>query len=942
MAKKRKGSVDIPAKTDTKRSKQVTKGTAVKKPGKKRLEDAGTEGDTPAKKKKINSKVSETGNTPPKQSRKYFRDRKGVKAEVKEEPVDIKDDHYSGNTRQEQCTQEDRAWAGLQGEGAAVKKEEEEDDSDEEWEDVEELSEPVGSASSLPEPVLPSQPVEIEIETPEQAKKRQRREKREAEFETYLRRMMNRFNKDVIVDTHKVHLLCLLGNGFYRNRLCSKSDLQAMALSVLPDHLSSMTPEKADIMFLANLVKWFASTFTLNPDLSYDESESRQSVLERRFGMFSARDHEEMTHLFLIILRALQLFCRLVLSLQPIHLRGPPRKGKPRTSSSASLESQKSEGKTKKRGKKTQAVETVPEDENNNDETKDCPAGTKRPAGGRARMGKGTKKRKAGQDAGSDCSEKQEMRREGLQKPKNDRRRRVASKVSYKEDSEGEDDSASEFELSGEEDSSDSEGEEGGGLRRSKGKGQASASQTKNSVQKSQAGKSQKKRSGKTLAQKQTETLSSGDEDVKVIGVMGVKGSDQWLEVYLEKVGKWVCLDCVKPSVGQLQHCYKQATKPVTYIIGIDNDGFVKDLTKRYDPAWMTNTRKRRVDVEWWEETLLTYRSPFTEREKKEDIELQAKLLDQPLPTAISEYKNHPLYALKRHLLKYEAIYPSTAATLGYCRGEAVYSRDCVHTLHSKDTWLKEARVVRLGEVPYKMVKGFSNRARKARILDAENRDKDDLPLFGRWQTEEYQPPVAVEGKVPRNDYGNVYLFRPCMLPIGCVHMRVPNLHRVARKLGIDCAPAVTGFDFHCGFSHPVVEGYIVCEEYQEVLMAAWENEQADIEKKEREKREKKVLANWKLLVKGLLIRERLKRRYGQQSTEMHIGEGDGFSSEEEEDKEKEAATGSPTVATDLTHSWPQNRQAGPEEGKEEGKIVRKSKRERRGQQKHLFPFEKT
>lgn len=30
-------------------------------------------------------------------------------------------------------------------------------------------------------------------------------------------------------------------------------------------------------------------------------------------------------------------------------------------------------------------------------------------------------------------------------------------------------------------------------------------------------------------------------------------------------------------------------------------------------------------------------------------------------------------------------------------------------------------------------------------------------------------------------------------------------------------------------------EGYIVCEEYKDVLLAAWENEQALIEKKEKE-----------------------------------------------------------------------------------------------------------
>lgn len=56
-------------------------------------------------------------------------------------------------------------------------------------------------------------------------------------------------------------------------------------------------------------------------------------------------------------------------------------------------------------------------------------------------------------------------------------------------------------------------------------------------------------------------------------------------------------------------------------------------------------------------------------------LQMQNRLLNKPLPISVAEYKNHPLYALKRHLLKYEAIYPSTAAVLGYCRGEPVYSR---------------------------------------------------------------------------------------------------------------------------------------------------------------------------------------------------------------------------------------------------------------------------
>lgn len=45
------------------------------------------------------------------------------------------------------------------------------------------------------------------------------------------------------------------------------------------------------------------------------------------------------------------------------------------------------------------------------------------------------------------------------------------------------------------------------------------------------------------------------------------------------------------------------------------------------------------------------------------------------------------------------------------------------------------------------MVKGCSNHSRKARRM-SENKDKKDLGLFGHWQTEEYQPPAAINGKV--------------------------------------------------------------------------------------------------------------------------------------------------------------------------------------------------
>ncbi|XP_014693934.3 DNA repair protein complementing XP-C cells [Equus asinus] len=819
--------------------------------------------------------------------------------------------------------------------------EDDEEESEDDWEEVEELSEPVpgdaGENTAFSKSALPVEPVEIEIETPEQAKARERSEKVKMEFETYLRRMVKRFNKEVHEDTHKVHLLCLLANGFYRNSVCNQPDLQAIALSILPARFTRVPPRDVDICHLSDLVKWFIGTFTVNADLSTSERDGLQTTLERRFAIYSARDDQELVHIFLLILRALQLPTRLVLSLQPIPLKLSAAKGKkpskerstegPRGSSQTS--SQVPENQTKpKTSRGTRQEETSSEGTSN--------PGTK---GKRSKPAAGGRKRRDPSSSGEEEGEAG-AREEHTPRRLRAQERRVASRVSYKEES-GSDKagSGSDFELSSEEaQHSSDEDSEPGLLRRRRARAPQRTKTESKSDSRTQHGRHPKNPGFPATSSSSSSSKSKKGKKIHREGeeAEGGKaaGVDQWLEVFCEQEEKWMCVDCVHGVVGQPLTCYRYATKPMTYVVGIDSDGWVRDVTQRYDPAWMTVTRKCRVDAQWWASTLRPYQSPCVEREKKEDLEFQAKHLDQPLPTAIGTYKNHPLYALKRHLLKFEAIYPETAAILGYCRGEAVYSRDCVHTLHSRDTWLKQARVVRLGEVPYKMVKGFSNRARKARLAEPQLQDQNDLGLFGQWQTEEYQPPVAVDGKVPRNEFGNVYLFLPSMMPVGCVQLNLPNLHRVARKLDIDCVQAVTGFDFHGGYCHPVTDGYIVCEEYKDVLLAAWEKEQALIEKKEKEKKEKRALGNWKLLVKGLLIRQRLRLRYGAkcEAAAPHADAGGGLSSDEEEGTSSQAET-----ARILAASWPQNREA-EEEPKPK---CPKTKRGKKAAASHLFPFER-
>ena len=63
-------------------------------------------------------------------------------------------------------------------------------------------------------------------------------------------------------------------------------------------------------------------------------------------------------------------------------------------------------------------------------------------------------------------------------------------------------------------------------------------------------------------------------------------------------------------------------------------------------------------------------------------------------------------------------------------------------------------------------------------------------------------------------------------------------------------------------YAKPVIQGYVVCKENFDALMDAWNQEQEIKAQREQEKREKRVLGNWKRLVKGLVFREKMRLKY--------------------------------------------------------------------------------
>ncbi|KXS13547.1 Rad4-domain-containing protein [Gonapodya prolifera JEL478] len=273
------------------------------------------------------------------------------------------------------------------------------------------------------------------------------------------------------------------------------------------------------------------------------------------------------------------------------------------------------------------------------------------------------------------------------------------------------------------------------------------------------------------------------------------------------------------------------------------------------------------------------------------------------MPTRMDDFRNHPIYALERHLKQTEIIHP-LRPVLGQFRGEKIYPRENVKSLKSSDAWWKEGRQVMEGADPLKWVKRRVSTIRARREVEAEKMgynisgtrskskgkgkaamryggesDEDELGddgpmdsnapepgmvgLYGEWQTSVYIPPPVIDGVVPKNSFGNIDLYKKSMLPNGSRHIRLPGIGQIAKKLGVDYADAVVGFEFSSGRSHPVLDGIVVAEEYTELLTGAVSEVSALEAQVEWDKKSRRAISNWRKLTRGLAMKEQLKREWG-------------------------------------------------------------------------------
>lgn len=381
-----------------------------------------------------------------------------------------------------------------------------------------------------------------------------------------------------------------------------------------------------------------------------------------------------------------------------------------------------------------------------------------------------------------------------------------------------------------------------------------------------------------------------------------------WAEVYCcgeNSTGKWVHIDVVNNMVNaedRVEAAAAACKNSLRYVVGFAGLG-AKDVTRRYCTKWY-KLEKQRIDPAWWDNTLaplkeleshatsgVTQPEPssanihakskatevseqssatnnfFPTRSSLEDMELETRALTEPLPTNQQAYRNHHLYALEKWLSKYQILHPK-GPILGFCSGHPVYPRTCVQVLHSKIRWLREGLQVKANEIPAKVLKRTLKNKEQAYEADdgIQDGDEKNTELYGMWQTEPLCLPPAVDGKVPKNERGQVDVWSEKCLPPGTVHLRLPRVYLCAKRLGIDYAPAMVGFEFRKGGSTPVFDGIVVCSEFMDSILEAYAEEKERREKEEKKIDEAQALSRWYQLLSSIVTRQRLNDRYGNTS----------------------------------------------------------------------------
>lgn len=350
-----------------------------------------------------------------------------------------------------------------------------------------------------------------------------------------------------------------------------------------------------------------------------------------------------------------------------------------------------------------------------------------------------------------------------------------------------------------------------------------------------------------------------------------------WVEVLDEGHQKWQPTDALVTETYWKPHKFEPPATDrencMIYVVGFEEGGIAKDVTRRYTKAYNAKTRRMRVESvlsdgdRWWRKALRTYsRGYWSNLDQIEANELSAIEAHEPMPRNIIDFKDHPIYALERHFRQHEVLVPgaSPSGTVGAGSRaplERVYRRRDVRIARSREKWYRLGREVGPNELPVKFITKPSKLHENTFSDEAHELGEGDTngtPIYTMDQTEVYKAPPIVNGKIPKNRYGNLDLYVPSMVPQGGVYISDNLGARAAFTLGIDYAPALTGLQFSGRKGTAVLHGVVVAAEHEEAVRAVISGIEDQEVEVERERRRRQALSMWRLFLMTLRIRDRI------------------------------------------------------------------------------------
>ena len=349
-----------------------------------------------------------------------------------------------------------------------------------------------------------------------------------------------------------------------------------------------------------------------------------------------------------------------------------------------------------------------------------------------------------------------------------------------------------------------------------------------------------------------------------------------------------------------------KAKQVMGYVVGFSGDGTAKDVTTRYlkGRRWPGKTKGVRFPVEkipiynkrgkilrheeydWFKHTMRPYVRQDFKRTVADDLEDSADLVPRQPERKDTKEEGDTLqslrssadFVLERFLRREEALRPGSEHVRMFTHGkgekakeEKVFLRNDVVPVKTAESWHKEGRRIQPGETPLKLAPIRAVTLTRKREVEEEMRETGEKPMQGLYsveQTEYIIPPPIQDGIIPKNAYGNIDCFVPSMVPEGAVHLPYRGTVKMCKKLEIDFAEAVVGFEFGNKRAVPVIQGVVVAQESQQAVLDALQAYEAEQKKKEESKQEKTILGLWRKMLMGLRIAERMQDEYGADNME--------------------------------------------------------------------------